>query len=103
MEDIKDENKSVSVKFDKYSKEILKRVDPIHRESMINLGLALVSKTGYFQTLCGVVSEELTDIANIGDLGKLQDSTSSTNTTVESNSTPKVQPKPKQSATWDDF
>lgn len=68
---------AVSIEFDENSLKILKEVDQIHRNSLINVGLALASKTGYYKTLTGKV-ENLADvagldIANIGDSPKEKD------------------------------
>ncbi len=63
------ESKSIAINLDPKSLEILKKVDSIHRDSMINIGLALVEKTGYFKTLSGInASEILEDVASL-DLG----------------------------------
>jgi len=63
--------KSASINFDDKSLEILKGVDSIHRDSLINVGLALVSKTGYYATLTGQADSDLTKVASLEDLDKV--------------------------------
>jgi len=60
--------KSASVEFDDNSLNVLKGVDKIHRDSIINIGLALVSKTHYYQTLTGKTPEEVQDVASLDSL-----------------------------------
>lgn len=87
---------ATSVNFDKNSTEILKRIEPIHRESLINLGLALISKTGYYKTLTGDISETLENVTSLDNLEQ------ELNTTVVKNKDPiKVEISPASS--WDDF
>ena len=84
---------TVQIALDESSIEILKNVDKIHRDSVINIGLALVAKTGYYKTLTGInSSNDLTDIASLEDL----------------NATPIATTKPKEketkaSSSWDNF
>jgi hypothetical protein len=49
--------KEVKIKLDDKSLEILKEIDPIHRESVINFGIRLASQTEYFKILKGEVEE----------------------------------------------
>jgi len=51
--------KEVKIKLDEISLEILKDIDPIHRESIINFGIRLSSQTEYFKILKGEVEENL--------------------------------------------
>jgi len=60
--------KNVNVSFDDNSQKILKEVDEIHRNSLINIGLALASRTEYYKTLTGVTSDKLTAVASLGSL-----------------------------------
>lgn len=65
------EAKVVQVTLDETSVKILTDVDKIHRDSIINVGLALVSKTGYYKTLQGKnESDELEDIASLDDVNE---------------------------------
>ena len=58
--------KEVKIKLDDTSLEILKEVDSIHRESVINFGIRLASQTDYFKILKGEVeANELISITNI--------------------------------------
>lgn len=90
------ESKQVTIKLDPISIEIIRKVDPIHRDSMINLGLALVSKTGYYNTITGNIGKELSDVT---DLGMSVDNISNK---VESKPVDKAPPK-KTTSSWDDF
>ena len=63
--------KSVSIEFDEASLKILKDVDSIHRNSLINVGLALVKCTGYYKTLAGIGPETLEDVAGLDELDKV--------------------------------
>lgn len=87
---------ATSVNFDKNSTAILKQVDPIHRESVINLGIALVSKTEYFKTISGEGSDNIEDVVSLNALGI----NTPTSTTV-------VEEKPAKKAVspvdWDAF
>lgn len=92
------ESKSVNIKLDPNSVEILKKVDSIHRESMINLGLALVSKTGYYKTLSGTGDNNLDSVTDLGtSVENLGSSSVKTDVNV-SKPTPK-----KATSSWDDF
>jgi len=62
---------SVSVIFDDKSLDILKKVDRLHRNSLINIGLALVSRTGYYKTLTGDLPEDLENVVNLSELDKV--------------------------------
>jgi len=60
------EAQNIGINLDEKSIEILKKVDKIHRDSLINVGLALVQKTGYYKTLAGISeAEELEDVASL--------------------------------------
>ena len=68
--------KEVQVKLDEKSIQILKSVDTIHRDSLINIGLALVSKTGYYKTLTG--KNEDAELEEVASLDVLDDEDSNT-------------------------
>jgi len=85
----------VNIEFDEASLGILKKVDGIHRNSLINVGLALVSKTGYYKTLAGIGPEELAEVAGLNELDKVLEESSENPTETK-----------KDSPTWgsdDDF
>lgn len=86
---------ATGVNFDENSKKILMGVDAIHRDSLINVALALVSKTSYYKTLTGVPPAEL---AQVADLSSLEDEISDAKTTKV------VKKEAKKAPTgWDDF
>ena len=88
--------KQVNVNFDDNSQGILKDVDAIHRDSLINVGLALVSKTEYYRTLTGATSEALTKVASLSSLDELEAELEETVTASK--------PAPANGASdWDDF
>jgi len=58
--------KEVKIKLDDKSLEILKEIDTIHRESIINFGIRLASQTEYFKILKGEV-EKVEDIVSINE------------------------------------
>jgi len=49
--------KEVKIRLDEKSLEILKDINAIHRESIINFGIRLASKTEYFKILKGEIEE----------------------------------------------
>ena len=51
--------KEVKIKLDEKSLEILKEVDPIHRESIINFGIRLAANTEYFKILKGEIDSQV--------------------------------------------
>ena len=58
--------KEVKIKLDDKSLEILKEIDTIHRESIINFGLRLASQTEYFKILKGEIEKiEIEEVSNI--------------------------------------
>ena len=89
---------TVPVEFDDNSLQILKGVDSIHRNSLINLGLALISKTGYYSTLSGKSPNELVDVVNLDNLLADAD-VKSAKTAEESNAVS----APKATVSWDDL
>jgi hypothetical protein len=96
------EAKTATIKLDNKSVEILTKVDPIHRESMINLGLALISKTFYYKTLTGELPNELVSITDLGSLNSLTiDKVDTTITTAVVK--PKEEVTKKSSTSWDNF
>lgn len=91
--------KEVTIQLDDKSIEILKNVEEIHRTSLINVGLALVSKTGFYKTLCN--KNESSNLDDILSLDVEQDKGSSTSGTSGSS---KVNKAPeKKTTSWDSF
>ena len=88
----------IEIEFDEQSLKILKDVPEIHRVSLINLGLSLVSKTGYYQTLTGNVSDNLESIVNLGNIENLGESKNQDKETGI-----QIQETPKKSTTRDSF
>jgi len=85
--------KSVNIEFDDVSLGILKSVDALHRNSLVNIGLALASKTGYYKTLAGIGPEDLTEVADLSDLNEV----------LEKEIKAKDEPaKTKSTTAWDD-
>lgn len=95
-------SKVVTVTFDDNAQAILKDVDIVHRDSLINVGLALVAKTEYYKTLSGTSDAPLVKVASLSSLDDLE-------AELEAEA-PKETPKPKSSAgsaggdtNWDNF
>jgi len=94
------ESKEISIEFDKNSLRVLKEVDKIHRTSLINLGIAMIEKTPYYQTLTGNADS---NIANIASLSQLGEETEVKETTTIPQKQTKTESTPKKTTTWDDF
>jgi hypothetical protein len=91
--------KKVEIALDDSSVEILKGVDDIHRNSIVNIGLALVSKTGYYKTLTGKSeAEDLEDIASLD----IEDEEGETKT-KSSKKKEVAKPTAKATSSWDSF
>jgi hypothetical protein len=87
----------VQVTLDNNSVAVLKGVDNIHRDSIINVGLALVSKTGYYKTLSGKQeSDNLDETASLEVQGQESDKVP----VPKNKETPKSKPK---NTSWDAF
>jgi hypothetical protein len=92
-----EESKIVNISLDKNSIEILRQVDNIHKSSLINLAISLISKTGYYRTLTGKVADELEDVTSLEAMNIApKNTTEKTKNKVE-------EPKAKASSSWDDF
>ena len=94
------EGTNIGINLDANSIKILKQVESIHRDSIINIGLSLVEKTGYFKTLSG--ANKNADLEDVASLDVEQDE--ETKTTSKSNkkeATKEAAKKPKTS--WDSF
>jgi len=84
-----------TINFDERSKEILREVDEIHRQSLINVAIHMIAKTGYYKSLTGKdeTLEDITDLAAaIGE-------------TEVKKATEELKPKeqPKSTVSWNDF
>ena len=101
----KQEAKSLNINLDPKSIEILKGVDAIHRDSLINVGLALVEKTGYYKTLSGKNDTEILEEVVSLDVASLDGESSGTSvSSVSKNVTSTKEELPKTPATtWDSF
>jgi len=93
-----EETEAKQVYLDTRSKEIIAKVENIHRHSLINMGLRLVEKTNYFKTLTGEnKSEELESILSLDDLGSIDKP-------IVANTAAKPQEPPKKKAvSWEAF
>jgi len=96
------EAQNLGINLDTKSIEILKAVDSIHRDSLINVGLSLVSKTGYYKTLTGKVPDDLEDVASLDVIEDEDSQTSSTKAIKKSNKKDNSAPA-KPAANWDSF
>ena len=96
------EPKSITIKIDPSSINILKKVDPLHRESLINLGISLISKTGYYKTLSGENQDLLDSIVDLGELDNTNITTTN-HTTFDTKPAIKAPEILKQTKSWDDF
>lgn len=91
---------NVNISLDAKSIDILRKVDAIHRDSLINVGLALVEKTGYFKTLAGVNNtEDLDDVASL-DVESV-DNTGAPKAVKKAEAVADAPKKPAQN--WDSF
>lgn len=89
------EEKELPIKFDNASIQILKKVSPVHRNSLVNVALALVSKTGYYKTVCGLDTNSIDEVSSLESLDVVEKPTSN-----------KISKEPEKISTessWDDF
>lgn len=89
-------SKDINIQFEDNALEVLKQVDPVHRNSLINLGILLISKTQYFKTITGDISEVLKDVTSLNSLDALEEELESVKTIT------KVEPA-KKATNWDNF
>jgi len=96
------EAQNLGINLDSKSIAILKEVDAVHRDSLINVGIALVSKTGYYKTLAGISeTEDLDEVASLDVIDGIDGSDSqksSKKAKVDSTPAPK-----KPTTSWDSF
>lgn len=91
------ENKRIEIELDPKSIELLKNVEPMYRDSVINLGIKMIAKTPYYKTLTG---EEM-DINTMTSLDTMPSGPLKRDMNVTEDK-PKSKPKAKKSS-WDDF
>jgi hypothetical protein len=94
------EAQNLGINLDSKSIDILKKVDAIHRDSLINVGLQLVAKTGYFKTLAGLNNTE--DLDDVASLDILEDGASAPKKASKKAVQEETKPK-KPATTWDSF
>ena len=94
-------SKQVNITLDDKSIEILKSVDSIHRDSIINIGLALVKKTGYYKTLAGVLDNDA-DLEDVASLDIEDSEEKTTKKTKKKADATEEKPK-KATQSWDAF
>jgi len=98
------EAQNLSINLDSKSIDILKKVDSIHRDSLINVGLALVAKTGYYQTLAGISeAEDLEDVASLDILDDDEAPTKTKKSSKKAKAQEAEAPAKKPSTSWDSF
>jgi len=98
------EAQNLGINLDSKSIEILKKVDSIHRDSLINVGLALVAKTGYYKTLAGISDvEDLEEVASLDVLDEDGDRPISKKASKKAKAQEVEAPTKKPSTSWDTF
>jgi len=100
------EVKRVEISLDDKSIDILKKVNSLHRDSLINVALSLVQKTGYYKTLSGETDakiEKLEDITSLDVESKDNINNQNTQSNSSTNSTSNQNTPKKSTMTWDSF
>jgi len=100
------EAQNLSINLDANSINILKKVDAIHRDSLINVGLALVSKTGYYKTLTGIAdstNEKLDEVTSLEVLDEDGDKPVSKKASKKAKAQEAEAPAKKPASSWDAF
>jgi hypothetical protein len=92
---------NLGINLDSKSIDILKKVDAIHRDSLINVGLALVAKTGYYKTLAGISDAE--DLDEVASLDVLDEDGEKPVSTKKSKKEAVETPAKKPTTSWDSF
>ena len=95
------EAQNLAINLDEASIDILRKVDKIHRDSLINVGLALVKQTGYYKTLAGTADvDDLDDVASLD----IETDDEKPSKTSKSQKKAKAEEKPsKPASSWDSF
>jgi len=97
------ETKEITIKLDGNSIDVLKQVDSMYRESIINIGIRMISLTPYYKFLSGK-----DDVADINALTSL-DTNCNTNALLASEKSQEVvneapsKLKRKTKSSWDDL
>ena len=79
------------IMFDQQTWEILEQINPIHRHSLINAAIKMISKTNYYKELAGLIDTEQSD--EVVDLNNTSVSVISEIKSQE----PEIKPKKKKS------
>ena len=96
------EAQNLAINLDEASIDILRKVNKIHRDSLINVGLALVKQTGYYKTLAGIAEAETLD--DVASLDIEPSGNKEPKTSKASGLQKKVDEKPARPVTtWDSF
>jgi hypothetical protein len=94
------EAQNLRINLDGKSIEILKKVDSIHRDSLINVGLAIVTKTGYYKTLAGISEAEVKELEDVASLDVLDGDGDKSSKKLKVEEQSKKPPK-KPVSSWD--
>jgi len=102
-----EETQTMGIKLDEKSIEILKKVDAVFRDSLLNIGLRMVEKTELFNTIVGATDTEV-PVEDMASLDNLEDDNEEGNSKVSKKSKnnkqePKEEPKKKPTTSWDAF
>jgi len=98
------EAQNLGINLDSKSIEILKKVESLHRDSLINVAIALVEKTGYYRTLTGKNSEaDLEDVASLDVEDTDEDGETTKIKPSKKGKTKKADVPAKPSSSWDSF
>lgn len=62
------ETQNIGINLDSKSVDILKKVDVIFRDSIINIGIRMVENTELFDTISGKKEADLSDMASLDSL-----------------------------------
>jgi len=87
----------ITIAIDDEAREILTKVDPMYRESLVNIGIKMIAKTSFFNTVSG--QSDKVNINNMTSLSNM-DNPTTVNETVEES---KPKPKKKAVANWDNL
>jgi len=100
----KEQSQNININLDGNSIKILKEVDPIFRDSLINIGLRMVKNTELFNT----ITDKKVELEDTNDMASLEEPDSEQNVitrkpkSTKQTEAPEPKPKPK-STTWDSF
>jgi len=102
-----EETQTMGIKLDEKSIEILKKVDAVFRDSLLNIGLRMVEKTELFNTIVGTTETEV-PVEEMASLDSLEEDNEDTNPKIykkskTSKQEPKEEPKKAPTTSWDAF